>query len=73
MIAKKINQTQIILESEDYTTLDNAVALIQDILDKMYIEEYGYSEMGGECYTQKDLEVLMDALQAIYNGDITLK
>ena len=73
MIAKKINQTQIILESEDYTTLDNAVALIQDILDKMYIEEYGYCEMGGECYTQKDLEVLMDALQAIYNGDITLK
>ena len=73
MIAKKINQTQIILESEDYTTLDNAVALIQDILDKMYIEEYGYCEMGGEGYTQKDLEVLMDALQAIYNGDITLK
>lgn len=73
MIAKKINQTQIILESEDYSTLDNAMALIQDILDKMDIEEYGYCEIGGECYTQEDLEELIDNLQMLYNGDITLK
>ena len=73
MIAKKINQTQIILESEDYSTLDNAVALIQDILGKMYIEEYGYCEIGGEGYTQEDLEELIDDLQMLYNGDITLK
>lgn len=73
MIAKKINQTQIILESEDYSTLDNAVALVQDILDKMDIEGYDYCEMGGEGYTQEDLEKLIGDLQAIYNGDITLK
>ena len=73
MIAKKINQTRIILESEDYSTLDNAVALIQDILEKMYIDEYGYCEIGGEGYTQKDLEELIDNLQMLYNGDITLK
>ena len=73
MIAKKINQTQIILESEDYSTLDNAVALVQDILDKMDIEEYGYCEMGGEGYTREDLEGLIGDLEAIYNGDITLK
>ena len=73
MIAKKINQTQIILEPEDYSTLDNAVALIQDILDKMDIEGYGYCEMGGEGCTQEDLEGLIGDLQAIYNGDITLK
>lgn len=71
MIAKKINQTQIILESEDYSTLDNAVALVQDILDKM--DMYSYCKMGGECYTQEDLEGLIGDLQAIYNGDITLK
>lgn len=73
MIAKKINQTQIILEPEDYSTLDNAVALIQDILDKMDIEGYGYCEMGEEGCTQEDLEGLIGDLQAIYNGDITLK
>ena len=73
MIAKKINQTQIILESEDYDTLDNAVALVQDILDKMDIEDYGYCEMGGEGCTREDLEGLIGDLQAIYNGDITLK
>lgn len=73
MIAKKINQTQIILEPEDYNTLDNAVALVQDILDKMDIEEYDYCKMGGECYTQEDLEGLIGDLQMLYNGDITLK
>ena len=73
MIAKKTNQTQIILESKDYSTLDNAVALIQDILDEMDIEEYDYCEMGGEGYTQEDLERLIGDLQVIYDGDITLK
>ena len=73
MIAKKTNQTQIILESKDYSTLDNAVALIQDILDEMDIKEYGYCEMGGEGYTQEDLERLIGDLQVIYDGDITLK
>ena len=72
MIAKTINQTQIILEGEDYITLDNAMALVQDILDKMDIEEYGYCEMGGEGYTREDLERLIGDLQAIYNGNITL-
>ena len=73
MIAKKINQTQIILGSEDYSTLDNAVALIQDILDKMDIDKYGYCEIGGEGYTQEDLEGLIGDLQMLYEGDITLK
>ena len=73
MIAKKTNQIQIILESKDYSTLDNAVALVQDILDKMDIEEYDYCEIGGEGYRQEDLERLIGDLQAIYDGDITLK
>lgn len=73
MITIKINQIQIILESEDYSTLDNAVALIQDILDKMDIEGYSYCEIGVEWYIQEDLEGLIGDLQAIYNGDITLK
>ena len=73
MIAKKINQTQIILESEDYSALDNAVALVQDILYKMDTEDYSYCEMGGVGYTREDLDGLIYDLQAIYNGDITLK
>lgn len=73
MIAKTINQTQIILESEDYSTLDNAVALVQDILDKMDIEGYDYCEIGNNGYTPTALEGLIADLQAIYNGDITLK
>lgn len=73
MIAKKTNQTQIILKSKDYSTLGNAVALVQDILDEMDIEEYGYCEIGGEGYTQEDLERLIGDLQAIYDGDIILR
>lgn len=73
MIAKKINKTQIILEFEDYSTLDNTVALVQDILDKMDIEGYSYCEMGGEWYIPEDLKGLIGDLQAIYSGDITLK
>ena len=72
MIAKKINQTQIILESEDYSTLDKAVVLVRDILDSLEIGEYGHCEMGGEDYTQEDLNKLICDLETLY-GDITLK
>ena len=39
----------------------------------MDIEGYGYCEMGGEGYTQEDLEELISNLQMLYEGDITLK
>lgn len=74
MKAKKLHQTQIILDNKDYETLDNAVALIQDILDEMGEEGYDTCILGGRSATlkERDLDNMINGLHALYENQIIL-
>lgn len=73
MNAVTFHKTKIILDSEDYETLDNAVAMLQDILDLMEEEGYDHCTVGDEEWSPELFEDLLGGLHAIYEGDITLE
>lgn len=75
MKTQKLHLTQIALEDEDYETLDNAVALIQDILDQMGEERYDRCILGNHSTTlkEKDLDIMISDLHALYEGKIILE
>ena len=75
MKTQKLHLTQITLEDEDYETLDNAVALIQDILDQMGEEGYDRCILGNHSTTlkEKDLDNMISDLHAFYEGKIILE
>ena len=68
-------QKAIVLDAKDYTTLGNAVTLLQNILDEMEEGGYSYCAIGdeGEEWSPTSLEGIIGDLRMLYDvGDIRL-
>ncbi len=67
-------QKAIVLDAKDYTTLGNAVTLLQDILNEMKEGGYDYCaiEEAGEEWSPTVLEDMIGNLGVLYDYDIRL-